>query len=437
MAPPRGYGEMSEISNGSQVPALFKCPISLELMRDPVTLCTGQTYDRCSIAPWLAKGNRTCPATMLQLESVEVVPNHTLRRLIQEWCRRSRPAVAGAGLEAGAAAASNSVVVSKSEVVATLIRDVRSDGVGGKLGALKTLRGVMRERSAARLVRDAGGVGVISGILAAGGESSRESGCGDCHSEEWGEVYEEALAVLVGLLPVCDHGEVRLGLVGCGGVVVASLTSVLCRGSLDARVNVATVLSVLANAGVVDLQFQDPPKVFVSLGKLLREDLYPKGIKSSLRALLALCKAHRRNHKLAVDAGVVPALIELLPELQKSNAERALGILDLLCSMAEGRAAVMDHDLAMAVFVSLFHTISAPATEYIVSILWSLCQASPGSLAAAQQAGVFAPLLLLLQMECAPKTRHKCGELLKQVKVTGWKEISCDAHFFYPFISTV
>lgn len=400
-----------------EVPPLFKCPISLELMKDPVTLCTGQTYDRCSIAPWLENGHTTCPATMLQLESLHVVPNHTLRRLIQEWYRRNRPSMESLPLIK---------VQADPAFLATLMQEI---ALGPEsLAPLKKLRGVMRDN--ARSVRDAGGVSVISALLA-----SQESGCEDS-SEDCIEVYEEALAVLVALVPVCDHQELKLGLVGGGAVVVSSITCVLSKGSLDSRVNAAIIVTILANT-TPELHFRDAKSVFVSLGKLLREDLYPRAIKASLRAFLAFCKAHRRNHILAVEAGVVPALIELLPELQKSNAERALGILDLVCNMAEGRAAVMDHDLAMAVFVSLFHSISAPATEYIVSILWSLCQASQSSLAAAEQAGVFAPLLLLLQMECAPKTRHKCGELLKQVKRPEWKEISCDNEFFYPFISTV
>jgi hypothetical protein len=46
------------------VPSFFKCPISLELMRDPVVLCTGQSYKRSSIEPWLEAGNHTCPTTM-------------------------------------------------------------------------------------------------------------------------------------------------------------------------------------------------------------------------------------------------------------------------------------------------------------------------------------------------------------------------------------
>lgn len=63
-------------------PAAFRCPISLEVMRSPVSLPTGATYDRASIQRWLDSGHRTCPATRLPLASTDLVPNLLLRRLI-------------------------------------------------------------------------------------------------------------------------------------------------------------------------------------------------------------------------------------------------------------------------------------------------------------------------------------------------------------------
>nr|CAD1818010.1 unnamed protein product [Ananas comosus var. bracteatus] len=65
-----------------RLPPLFRCPISLEVMRSPVSLCTGVTYDRSSIQRWLDSGHRTCPATRLPLPSTHLVPNLALRRLI-------------------------------------------------------------------------------------------------------------------------------------------------------------------------------------------------------------------------------------------------------------------------------------------------------------------------------------------------------------------
>ncbi|WJX49436.1 hypothetical protein P8452_35871 [Trifolium repens] len=48
------------------VPSDYRCPISLELMRDPVVVATGQTYDRGSIKLWMDSGHNTCPKTALE-----------------------------------------------------------------------------------------------------------------------------------------------------------------------------------------------------------------------------------------------------------------------------------------------------------------------------------------------------------------------------------
>ncbi|KAL4387314.1 hypothetical protein GQ457_09G012010 [Hibiscus cannabinus] len=73
------------------IPDLFRCPISLDLFSDPVTLSTGQTYDRSSIEKWFAHGNLTCPVTMQKLHDPSLVPNHNLRHLIQQWRQMGHP----------------------------------------------------------------------------------------------------------------------------------------------------------------------------------------------------------------------------------------------------------------------------------------------------------------------------------------------------------
>lgn len=45
-------------------PKEYICPISLELMRDPVLLVeSGQVYDRSSIEGWFKSGKSTCPVS--------------------------------------------------------------------------------------------------------------------------------------------------------------------------------------------------------------------------------------------------------------------------------------------------------------------------------------------------------------------------------------
>ncbi|KAJ6804732.1 putative U-box domain-containing protein 16 [Iris pallida] len=69
------------------VPADFRCPISLELMKDPVVVASGQTYDRESISHWIASGHATCPKTGQALAHQNLVPNKALKNLISLWCR--------------------------------------------------------------------------------------------------------------------------------------------------------------------------------------------------------------------------------------------------------------------------------------------------------------------------------------------------------------
>ncbi len=59
------------------------------------------------------------------------------------------------------------------------------------------------------------------------------------------------------------------------------------------------------------------PGVFEALAKLLREEFYPKAIKADLKALLTIC-IPRRNRRV-VEVGVVPLLIELLPDAKRSK----------------------------------------------------------------------------------------------------------------------
>jgi hypothetical protein len=64
----------------------FVCPITGQIFCDPVTLETGQTYERKAIQEWLERGNITCPITRQPL-SVSTLPktNYVLKRLISSW----------------------------------------------------------------------------------------------------------------------------------------------------------------------------------------------------------------------------------------------------------------------------------------------------------------------------------------------------------------
>ena len=68
------------------------CPIMCEIMKDPVLLMEdGHTYERVALEQWFATGARTSPTTNAQLDSITLVPNLTVKRLIAaELERRGR-----------------------------------------------------------------------------------------------------------------------------------------------------------------------------------------------------------------------------------------------------------------------------------------------------------------------------------------------------------
>ena len=64
----------------------FKCPISLELMTDPVTLAgDGMTYERASIERWFAAGKTTSPVTNQQLSNLTYGPSQLVKNMIRAW----------------------------------------------------------------------------------------------------------------------------------------------------------------------------------------------------------------------------------------------------------------------------------------------------------------------------------------------------------------
>lgn len=64
------------------VPNEYICPITLEVMRDPVIAADGYTYEYEAIQRNISSGNLNSPMTGQRLGNLQLVENHTLRSLI-------------------------------------------------------------------------------------------------------------------------------------------------------------------------------------------------------------------------------------------------------------------------------------------------------------------------------------------------------------------
>lgn len=75
----------------------FVCPLTKQVMRDPVTLENGQTFEREAIEKWFKEcresGRRlVCPLTQKELKSADLNPSIALRNTIEEWTTRNEAA---------------------------------------------------------------------------------------------------------------------------------------------------------------------------------------------------------------------------------------------------------------------------------------------------------------------------------------------------------
>jgi len=77
--------EMEELD--SVLENSFRCPISMEIMVDPVFAADGHTYERAEMERWL-NSKSTSPLTNEVLPHKMLVPNHNLRSQIKEYVEK-------------------------------------------------------------------------------------------------------------------------------------------------------------------------------------------------------------------------------------------------------------------------------------------------------------------------------------------------------------
>lgn len=69
----------------NDTPKRFLCPITHEVMREPLTSRYGQTYERKAILKWLQYHDNTCPLTRKKLDVSDFIRNRRLQMEIENW----------------------------------------------------------------------------------------------------------------------------------------------------------------------------------------------------------------------------------------------------------------------------------------------------------------------------------------------------------------
>ncbi|XP_010468287.2 PREDICTED: U-box domain-containing protein 25 [Camelina sativa] len=387
---------------GIQIPYHFRCPISLELMQDPVTVCTGQTYDRASIESWVSIGNNTtCPVTRAPLSDFTLIPNHTLRRLIQEWCVANR----SNGVER--------IPTPKQPADPTSVRALLSQAsatsgthvsVRSRAAALRRLRGFARDSDKNRvLIAAHNATAVLIMILFSETTSS--------------ELVSESLALLV-MLPITEPNQ--LVSISSDPGRVEFLTRLLFDSSIETRVNAAALIEIVTTGTKSEDPkgtFSNYESVFEGVLDLLRNPISSRrALKIGIKALFSLCSAKQTRH-LAINAGAPEILIDrLAADFDRCDTERALATVELLCRTPEGCAAFGEHALTVPLLVKTILRVSDRATEYAAGALLAICTEEERWREEAAGAGVVVQLLLMVQSECTERAKKKAQKLLKLLR---------------------
>lgn len=388
------------------IPWLFRCPISLDLFTDPVTLSTGQTYDRPSIERWLAEGHYTCPVTMQRLNDTSLVPNHTLRHLIDRW------------LLTGHETKSKPINFINSLAALKLNIQSAETSIETKLEALKKVRILSMEsdNGQASLIQ-LGFFPLLLDFLFQTPQLTTTT------TTTYPELFiEVALDCILSLSPE-KHSEFLniLKNESC----LASLGIMLDQGNVKIKTCLCTLIETIASSPVtrqVCLAMGQSQKVLQVLVSLLCTSTGIWAMEAAVRAVYGICMLEANRSNL-VEEGAIDGLFSYLSCSVRRNASQALASIEALLVVDAGRKSLLMNVNAVRVLVKMVFVVNSDheASEHAVGALLIMCCETMGVRAEAVNAGVLKQLLLLLQSQCGVKAKAKARALLKLLRSV-WAE---------------
>ncbi|KAL9260902.1 U-box domain-containing protein [Drosera capensis] len=348
------------------IPQEFLCPITLEIMTDPVIVTTGQTYERASIQKWLDSNRRTCPKTGQVLNHLSLAPNYALKNLILQWCEKNNIQLPNKN---AALCTEDATTAENREKIMSLVRDLSSVRLVVQKEAVQSIRLLSKENPENRvLIADCGGIPPLVQLL----------------SYPDSKIQKHAVTALLNL----SIDDTNKKLISSEGAI-SSIIEVLKHGNVGAKENSAATLFSLSmldeNKVTVGLSDGIPPLV-----ELLQHGTV-RGKKDAATALFNLC-LNNMNKARAVEAGIVKPLLQLLKDNNLGMIDESLSILLLLVSHPEGR-----QEIRQLMFIETLVEFMKHGTpknkEGAVAVLLELGISGSSFLLAALQYGVYEHLV--------------------------------------------
>ncbi|KAK6287288.1 hypothetical protein POUND7_013467 [Theobroma cacao] len=385
------------------IPDLFTCPISLDLFTDPVTLCTGQTYDRSSIEKWLAAGNLTCPVTMQKLHDLSLVPNHNLRHLIEQWRQMGHQF--------------DPDCLTTIDPLVSLKHNLESPEatLQDKLQTLENIRVLTEETPSSNsfLLR----IGFLPLLLQILFEKVDPE-----FSQEYVRFVELGLSCVLRLLP---FGELeRLNMLKEESML-ESFVVLFEHGTAMIKQSLCHLVGEISSSS-------ETRELCAMIGKHQRflhriVSLIQQNSETSdagIKAISALCCLESNRENL-VRQGLINGLITYIlnsERKERSLAATAMARLEQLLRIERAKEALINNPHGVKALVNMVFRVSDhEGSESAVNSLMMVCHESLQAREKAIAAGVLTQLLLLLQSQCSGRTKTKAMTLLKLLR-SKWAE---------------
>ncbi|KAK3221700.1 hypothetical protein Dsin_008725 [Dipteronia sinensis] len=394
-SPSKSMDEMKK-PDALVIPDDFLCPISLELMRDPVIVATGHTYERSYIQRWIDCSNVTCPKTQQKLQHLTLTPNYVLRSLITQWCAKRNieqpTGLANGKLKKGDGSFRD--VSGDVAAIEALVRKLSSRSVEERRAAVAEIRCLSKRSTDNRiLIAEAGAIPMLVNLLTIDDAITQE----------------HAVTSILNL-SIYENNKGFIMLAGA----IPSIVQVLRAGSMEARENAAATL--------FSLSLLDENKIIIgasgaipALVELLQNGS-SRGKKDAATALFNLC-IYLGNKGRAVRAGIISALLKMLTDSRNCMVDEALTILSVLASNQEAKAAIVKAS-TIPVMIDLLRTGLPRNKENAAAILLSLCKRDTENLACISRLGAVIPLSELAKSgtERAKRKATSLLELLRKLQ---------------------
>ncbi|KAL0358733.1 UNVERIFIED_CONTAM: U-box domain-containing protein 9 [Sesamum angustifolium] len=346
------FAEIKNLVGFQEPPPEFRCPISGLLMKDPVVLASGQTYEEQYITEWLKDGHQKCPKTDQPLPHTLLIPNHSIKTMVMNWCklhnfdmpRTSHPPAD----EEYAAATAN------SERLVQLLNRLSSSSASD---AAKELRLLTSRSPSFRAL--------FGEMTCAVPQLFSPFLLDKAYSDA--RLHDDLVATV---LNVSAHESNKGKILASGNpLVVSFLIDSLRSKNIETRSHAAGVISALS-AFDVNKDVIGESGAIKPLVDLIAEG-QPLALNEAANAILNLCTVIE-NRERAISEGAVVAVMDKI--VGRVLIDEMLAILATLSSHQHAVEEMDEHGMIFCLFEMLReNNISEQSKEHCVAIIYAMC----------------------------------------------------------------